>query len=47
MDPVTTAALINVGGGLLSNFLGGRDDKKDLAAAKRQAAKDNLLISLY
>ena len=46
MEPTTTAALINVGGCLLSNFLGGRDDKKDLAAAKRQAAKDNLLKSL-
>ena len=46
MDPLTTAALINVGGNVLSNWLGGRDDKKDLAAAKRQAAKDNLLKSL-
>ena len=47
MDPVTTtAALINVGGGLLNNFLGKRDDKQALAAAKRQAAKDNLLKSL-
>jgi hypothetical protein len=45
-DPVTTAALINVGGNLLSNFLEGRADKKDLAAAKRQAAMDKLLGSL-